>query len=107
MRRYGALRITPLTGPKQKGFSVLHIRVGPNLAGPSLYHRRTQEFFYVLSGSSSGVIGGRKVRFKRGDSAFIPAGTPHRFIAGPSGTELLDVFVPPLDLDAPDNVEVP
>lgn len=85
---------------------MLHVSIEPGGRAPAILHRRTAEFFLVLAGGSRGRLGGRPVRFRKGDFAHIPPGTAHQFTAGPEGTELLDVFVPALDLDDPDIVEL-
>ena len=104
-KRFGALYIKALFEDARRGrLSVLHVRLKPGAAAPALYHRRTDEFFFVLKGSVSGRIGGRRRRFKAGDFCFLPAGTVHEFKAGPRGLETLDVFFPRLSLSKPDVV---
>ncbi|MEK7232886.1 MAG: cupin domain-containing protein [Elusimicrobiota bacterium] len=103
-RRFGALAVKQLTGRKGTDFSVLHIKMRPGSSAPLLHHARTDEFLLILKGSSYGRIGRRSVRLKAGDFAYMPAGTRHEFRAGPQGVEILDVFAPRLDLDAPDVV---
>src|SRR4051812_2739057 len=100
-RRFGALSVQRLAGRAGHPFSVLRIRMKPHSAAPELFHARTHEFFLIVKGSSSGVVGGRRRTFRAGDYAYLPAGTLHEFRAGPRGVELLDVFCPRLDLDRP------
>lgn len=104
VRRFGALRVQQLAGRKGQPFSVLRIRMAPGASAPELFHARTHEFFLILKGSSTGLVGGRHRVFRAGDCAYLPAGTLHEFRAGPRGVELLDVFCPRLDLDKPDIV---
>lgn len=104
IRLFGALAVRQLHGGRGSRLSVLHVSMRPYSRAPALRHARTDEFLLVLKGSSSGRIGRRKVRFKAGDFAYLPAGTPHEFRAGPGGTELLDIFLPRLDLSDPDIV---
>lgn len=104
VRRFGALRVQQLAGRRGHPFSVLRIRMAPGSSAPELFHARTEEFFLILKGSSSGRVAGRRRVFRPGDCIYMPAGTLHEFRAGPRGVELLDVFCPALDLSAPDIV---
>lgn len=101
-RRFGALSVKPMLGAKGHPMSALHISMKPHSEAPELYHAKTDEYFYILRGSSSGTVNGRKRRFRAGDFCFLPSGTLHHFRAGPKGVELIDVFVPRLDLASPD-----
>jgi mannose-6-phosphate isomerase-like protein (cupin superfamily) len=103
-RRFGALEVQELLGKQGRPFSVLRIRMKPGSRAPELYHARTSEFFLVLKGSSSGMVGGRRRVFRAGDFVYLPPGTIHEFRAGPRGVELLDVFCPRLRLSRPDIV---
>lgn len=98
------MTVQQLAGRRGQPFSVLRIRMEPGARAPELFHARTHEFFLILKGSSSGMVGGRRRVFRAGDFAYMPAGTLHEFRAGPRGVELLDVFSPRLDLDQPDIV---
>lgn len=86
-------------------WSVLHITMKPGAQAPEILHRKTHEFFYILEGSSTGRVAGRARTFRAGDYCVLPAGTAHRFKAGPRGVKLLDFFCPRLDLDDPDIVD--
>lgn len=101
--RFGALRVKALLdGPGGKRLSVQHVRMAPGAKAPALYHRKTDEVFFVVAGSVSGRIGRKRVSLKKGDCAYLPRGTVHEFTAGPKGVEVLDVFFPGLDLRRPD-----
>ncbi|MBI2071212.1 MAG: cupin domain-containing protein [Elusimicrobia bacterium] len=101
-RRFGALTVFPLIPAAVRTFSALRLTMKPGAQTPSIYHRKTNEFFFILRGSAKARINGRSVRFKKGDFAFLPAKTRHQFEAGPAGVEVLDIFIPRLDLDNPD-----
>lgn len=103
-RRFGSLFVKQLIGRTGHPFSVLHIRMKPGSRAPELFHARTSEFFLVVKGSSSGIIGGKRRVFRAGDFAYLPPQTLHEFRAGPKGVELLDVFCPRLRLNRPDIV---
>lgn len=105
-RRFGALEVRPLTPSSVKPFCVLDLRMRPGAFAPALLHRRTAEFFWVLEGSASGIVDGKRVRFRRGQYAYLPPGVVHQFRAGPKGIRLLEVFAPALDLGAPDIIKV-
>ena len=76
----------------------------PNASHPAILHRKTDEFFIVLEGSSIANIDGKRHKFSKGGFAFLPRGTTHQFTAGRQGTKVLSLFLPALDLDQPDIV---
>jgi mannose-6-phosphate isomerase-like protein (cupin superfamily) len=62
------------------------------------YHAEQAEFVYVLEGSGTLVVGGKRVRAAPGTAAMIPAGTPHSFESnGKDPCLLLSIKVPPAD----------
>jgi mannose-6-phosphate isomerase-like protein (cupin superfamily) len=106
-RRFGVLELRSLLQkPDLKTLSVFHIALKGGAQAPALYHRRTHELFFILSGSVTGKIDGKPCRFKAGDYCFLPAGAVHEFRAGRGGAQTLEVFFPRLDLDKPDIVLV-
>lgn len=105
VRAQGPLEVRFLPAPGRLGAATFaHVRLPPGAAHPSIRHRRTDELAYVLSGSGSGVIDGRRLRLRPGDVLLIPAGSAHAFRAGPRGLDVLSVFAPALDLRDPDIV---
>ncbi len=83
---------TQLFWGKQAMMSVL--TCSPNAAGEEHWHDEEQ-WAVVLEGGGVLVVGGEDHEVAVGDVCMIPGGTPHNFIAGPSGARILDVFAPP------------
>lgn len=95
----GALRLKAVSRLGQiPGAGIIHVSLPPRTSHDMIYHRRTKEWFMVLSGRGRGVIGGRRVNFKPGVIVYMPPGVPHRMMTGKNPMEALVVFSPPLKL---------
>ncbi len=57
-------------------------------------HREAEEAFYVLEGSFSFTLGGRRVEAEPGAFLVVPRGTPHVLSAGPAGGAALVLWSP-------------
>lgn len=82
----------------------MRIVIDPHSHFPVIYHRDTAEFFYVLKGNGYGRVNRRRIRFKTGDSVYMPPGTLHDFHTTNSRMEALVVFAPRFDVHKPDVV---
>lgn len=82
--------------------TLLHELLPPFSETPALYHRRTAEFVFIIKGSGTVYLDGRRTRIKAGDMFGIPAGMQHQFATRQSSVEALSLFAPPLDLKKPD-----
>ena len=99
----GGLTLRFLPVPRKPyGVSLLHEALPPFSATPALYHRLTSELVFVLKGSATAYLNGRRVRLRAGDVFEIPAGMQHQFVTGQSAIEALSLFSPPLDHKRPD-----
>ena len=105
-KAFHGLRIFPLTPQAGAPFSALLMTLEPNTHLPEIYHQNTFEFFYVLKGTASGKLNGKKLRFKSGEYAFLPPGTTHDLRSGRTELEALAIFSPILDLKLPDVIKV-
>lgn len=103
-KRVGPLVVNTLVG--EGPFSVHRFRMAPGARHPAIRHRRTTEFFFVVSGSMRAYLDGRRVRFKAGKFGWLPPGTAHAFSAGKDGVEVLAVFSPAFSLEEPDVARV-
>ena len=80
---------------KSPQLSVIQERVPAGGGEVRHYHRKAQQFFYVLSGSANLEIDGEILRLSPGQGRHVPAGTPHRLAnEGPEELEFLVVSVP-------------
>lgn len=105
-RSFKGLHLFHLSPPNSGPFSALRLRIDPNSHFPCIYHQRTAEFFHVLKGRGYGRVGKRRVRFKAGDSLYLPPRTHHDFHTGSSSMEALVIFSPRFDPKKPDVVRV-
>ena len=60
-------------------------------------HKKRSEFWRVIRGSGFMEIGGTKHDVLEGDEYSAPAETKHRFGAGPSGLEVLEISLGDFD----------
>lgn len=101
------LRLWEYPQGRRPPFSVFLVTLAPHQDLSAIYHARTHEFFLMLEGVATGRVGGRRVRFRKGDFAVLPPGTLHDLHSGRSPVKALAVFCPPVDMKAPDVVSAP
>lgn len=64
--------------------------------GPDNRHRGADQWLYVLSGSGSATVGGRRQRLRAGTLLLIERGTTHEIRnTGRTPLKTLNVYVPP------------
>jgi enamine deaminase RidA (YjgF/YER057c/UK114 family) len=68
---------------RDEKLSVIEERMPPGTAEVAHYHRRSQQFFYILGGEASFDLNGLVVRLKARQGVHVPAGVPHH-ISNPS-----------------------
>jgi mannose-6-phosphate isomerase-like protein (cupin superfamily) len=97
--KMGPLRLKTVSGPGQiPGAGIFHVSLPPRTSHDMIYHKKTREWFMVVSGRGRGIIGGRSVVFKPGVIVYMPPGVPHRMMTGTESMDALVVFSPPLKL---------
>ncbi len=78
-------------------YCVLHATHLPN-RGPALHvHPHGAETFVVLEGSYRFFTGGNEVDVGAGEVVSVPAGTAHRWVAGPTGAVSVIISAPGLE----------
>lgn len=103
VRVAGGLTLRFLPVPRQPyRVSLLHEALPPFSSTPALYHRFTSEFVFVLKGSATAYLDGRRMRLRAGDMFEIPPGVRHQFVTRRGGVSALSLFSPPLDPRKPD-----
>lgn len=60
------------------GLSVIYERMPPETSEKRHYHRLARQFFFVLKGTATLEIAGRRETLKANEGAEIPPGEPHR-----------------------------
>lgn len=61
---------------------------------PTIVHKKTNQFTYVIEGSGIGWLDGKEYLLKRGDKIVVNAGTRHRFKANDEGMTLFHIHIP-------------
>ena len=67
-------------------------------------HARREEFWHILSGSGTVMVGDVELEAHAGSEFFIPAGVQHRLRGGPEGLRLLEIAFG--DFDENDEVRI-
>ena len=67
------------------------IRVDPASALSLQLHSLRSEYWFLLDGEATAVLGGEEIAMRPGDDCFIPAGMVHRLAAGEAGARLLEI----------------
>lgn len=106
-RKLGDLRMRAIAGAAGLNITFLHEELPPDGAAPTVVHSATAEFVYMLAGSVTGMVSGKKIELKQGDYLMIPPGVAHKFTAGSGGGEAISVFSPPMDPAKPDAQIIP
>lgn len=93
-----AMSIRLTTAETGGAYSVVEMRHIANV-GPALHiHPRGPESFLVLEGEYHVTCGDTRTRLGPGQSAAVPAGTPHRYVTGAQGGRLMVICPPGLEL---------
>ena len=67
------------------------IDIDPGAALSLQRHSRRSEYWLLLAGSATAILGDRDVAMEPGGDCFVPAGTVHRLAAGGNGARLLEI----------------
>jgi transcriptional regulator with XRE-family HTH domain len=97
-RSANGLKYVPLSQAGQLfNLQPLRVRVSPLRRGNEHYHHDGEEWIYVLSGSLTLSLAGKKYDLEPGDAAHFDSRLPHRLIArGPRDAEVLVIAGPVL-----------
>ncbi len=76
------------------GFTLIHGTVPPGDRTPLHRHRDEDESFLVRSGGLTVTCGDEVYEVAAGGFVHLPRGVPHRYVAGPSGADLLILATP-------------
>src|SRR5262245_19627166 len=83
---------------KRNQGALMTIRNGDSEGGPHNKHDKADQWLYVLSGSGTAVVAGKKVNLRKGALLLIEAGETHQITAGPrSVLKTLNFYGPPID----------
>ena len=79
--------------------SLAEATLEPGQATQRHYHARSEEIYLVTHGGGVLEVDGETRDVAEGDAVVIPPGAWHELVAGPSGTRLLCMCVPPYSHD--------
>lgn len=95
VQRLGPYRIESLIDPAEEGAgTVYRIRIDPHQRTSTSFHRRAEEYYFVLSGSGTAILDGREHPLQPGDFLRLPPGTRHAFVTADEVLEMLDIHTP-------------
>lgn len=73
------------------------ITVSPKRKLSLQYHNKRNEFWKIINGSCSIVIGDKLIKAKEGDEFYIPKKTNHRIIGGQKTAKILEISLGTFD----------
>ena len=93
----GAVTVTYVHEDQAGGYALLEWEAPPGAASPPVHlHHRTDEGFYVLSGTYRFLVGDKTIDGPPGAHVLVPAGTPHTFWnSGEAPARCLIILTPP------------
>lgn len=78
--------------------ALMTIRYGDTEGGADNRHTASDQWLYVLSGSGTATVAGRKLNLRKGTLLLIEAGEAHEITAGPrSVLKTLNFYGPPAE----------
>jgi len=77
-------------------FSAYRVRMKPHQVKKTSYHKVGEELYYVLDGSGSAVLDGKKYILTKGCFFRVPPDTMHQFITANDSLDLLNFHSPPV-----------
>ncbi len=83
-----------IDAPEEGAATAYRVTIAPGQRTSVSYHRRAEEFYFVLSGSGTAILDGREHRLAAGQFLRLPPGTTHGFVTQEEPLELLDIHVP-------------
>lgn len=93
----GPVKVTYVHEDPASGYALLEWEAPPDAASPPVHvHRRTEEGFYVVSGTYRFLVGDVTIEHGAGGHVLVPAGVPHTFWnAGDVPGVALIILTPP------------
>ena len=93
----GPVTVTYLQDDPARGYALLEWAAPPGAAAPPVHvHRRTEEGFYVLSGTYVFLVDGEEIAAPAGTHVLVKAGIAHTFWnAGDVPARALIILTPP------------
>ena len=83
------------THNEQSTVKILEVSEGE--AFSEQYHEHRSEFWRVISGNGTILVGDKETEAKEGDEFFIPQGAIHRMTGGSGGIKVLEVALGEFD----------
>ena len=75
----------------QKPSMIKILTVNPGEALSLQYHNHRDEYWHILSGDGSAIIGDQQAQLRVGDDQFVPRGTHHRLLGGKTPLVILEL----------------
>lgn len=93
--KLGPYAIESLIAENEEGAATFYrVRIEPGQKTSTSYHRKAEEFYYVLGGHGTAYLNGTAYPLAAGDFVRLPPGVQHCFETGEHSLEMLDIHIP-------------
>jgi mannose-6-phosphate isomerase-like protein (cupin superfamily) len=83
-------RVVDIGGGSKMGVHILHYPMGKDTAPQGRPNSEISDFYYVLKGEGTALLGGKTQKWATGDGIIVPAGVPH--VIGSDVTTAADIL---------------
>lgn len=91
----GPYAIESLISLREEGAATFYrVAIAPRQKTRTSFHRVAEEFYFVLSGRGTAILGGRKHKLAPGDFLRLPPGTTHAFTTTTQPLEMINIHIP-------------
>lgn len=95
IEQLGPYAIESLISRDEEGAGTAYrVRIAPHSRTSISFHRRAEEYYFVLAGSGIAVLNDREYSLRAGDFLRLPPDTTHGFLTGEDALDLLDIHTP-------------
>ena len=93
--KLGPYEIQALISPDdERSGTAYRVRIDPHQTTSVSYHKKAEEYYYVISGCGTAILNGQSYRLNAGDFLRLPPGTTHGFITLDEPLVMLDIHTP-------------
>lgn len=94
-QRLGPYQIESLIQPHEEGAgTVYRVRIEPRQTTAVSYHKKAEEYYFVIAGRGVAILDGVEHPLSAGDFLRLPPGCTHGFVTGDEPLDMLDIHTP-------------
>ena len=91
----GPYRIEALLTEAEEGAGTAYrVRIELHQRTTVSYHKKAEEFYFVIAGRGTALLDGRPHELSAGDFLRLPPGTTHAFVTQDAALDLLNIHMP-------------